>query len=71
MKYMIKGELEVKISGSELLPGECDFRIGAILTDDSMALLTGPTGTLPRLGGSKSPLFLPAATHTDWWHKCL
>ena len=60
MKYMIKGELEVKVGSSELLPGECNFRIGAILTDDSMAILTGQGSPLC-LDAGKPPLLLPAA----------
>ena len=65
MKYLIRGELELKICGG-LFSELCDFHIGAILTDNSMDLLTGPIGLLPSLG---FPQLLPAATHFDWWRK--
>ena len=69
MKFMLKGELEVKASGSVLLPGGCDFHIGAILTDESMALVPGHIGSLPCLEASTSSQHLPNVTPFDWWHK--
>lgn len=47
MKYLIKGELELKIGDDILFPCLCDLHIGAVLTDESMSLLNNPTGFLP------------------------
>ena len=55
MKYLIKGEIGLKIGGDgTLFPEICDFHIGAILTDESMALFTGQFSSLPRLEASTS-----------------
>lgn len=67
MRYTIKGELEVKVGDSALLPGGCDFHIGAVLTDESMALVPWQAGFLPCLEPCTSPQLLPFAKRSDWW----
>lgn len=67
MKYMVKGELEVKVGGSALLPDLCDLHIGAVLTDESMALFSGHIGSLPCLEASVFPQLLPNAAKHNWW----
>ena len=59
MKYLIKGELEVKL-------GDGDFHIGAVLTDESMSLITGQSGLSPCLEVGSPQQFLSALTEPDW-----
>ena len=69
MKYLIKGEIGLKIGGEgSLLPEICDFHVGAILTDDSMALVIGQNAP-PRLGTNLFPQLPITATQPDWWPK--
>ena len=66
MKYLIKGELELKLGDEGLFPGLCDFHIGAIFTDESMSLITGQNGLLPCLEANGPQQFLSAITKPDW-----
>ena len=66
MKYLIKGELELKLGDEGLFPGLCDFHIGAIFTDESMSLITGHSGLLPCLEANGPQQFLSAITKPDW-----
>ena len=64
MKYLIKGEIGLKLGGEgTIFPEMCDFHIGAILTDESMSLLTGQTSSLPRLEANTPRQLLSAITH--------
>ena len=66
MKYLIKGEVGLKIGGEGTpFPELCNFHVGAVLTDESMALVFGHNSP-PCLGASKTPRFLPAATQYNW-----
>lgn len=41
MKYVIKGQLDLKIGDNSLFPCTCELHIGGILEDDTTALLCG------------------------------
>ena len=71
MKYLIKGEVAFKIGDGILFPNLCDFHVGAILTDDSMSLLTGPIDLQHRLAASTPQQALPPVTQPDSWLKSL
>ena len=72
MKYLIKGEVGLKIGGEgTIFPEICDFHIGAILTDESMSLLTGQISSPPRLEASGARPHFPIATPLNWWQRNL
>ena len=67
MKYLIKGEVELHLGGGILFPDLGDFHVGAILTDESMSLLTGPIDLQHRLAASTPQQLLPPVTHLNSW----
>lgn len=71
MKYLIKGELALKLGDGNLLPCLYDLRIGAVLSDEIMSLLTGQIGSPPCLEASTPHQLFPAITHPHWLQKSL
>ncbi len=71
MKYLIKGELEFKFGGGILFPDLCDFHVGAILTDESMALFAGQIALQHQLETGTPQQTLPPATQPESWLKSL
>ena len=71
MKYLIKGEAAFKIGDGILFPNLCDFHVGAILTDESMALFTGQINLQHRLEAGTPQQALPSATQPNPWLKSL
>lgn len=70
MKYILRGELKVKIGDCGLLPGACDIHLGAILADESTALLCGQYESPSCFATTRRYPFL-AAIESNRWLKCL
>lgn len=58
MRYMIKGELELKIDDTGLFPCSCGLRIGGGLTDQDTAHLCGLCEHPRCMEGAAPPLSL-------------
>ena len=69
MKFLVKGEVELKIGDGVLFPNLCDLHLGAILTDESMALFAGQSTPPPRLEAGTSQQSLPPIAQPDSWPK--
>lgn len=50
MRYYIKADVDVKLESNGLLPGSIDFRLGAILADETTGILGNTCESLPRIG---------------------
>ena len=70
MKYLIKGEVELHLGGGILFP-DLDFHVGAILTDESMALFATQVDPQHRLAAGTPQQVLPPVTQPDSWLKNL
>ena len=71
MKYLIKGEVAFKIGDGILFPNLCDFHVGAILTDESMALFATQVDPQHRLAAGTPQQALPPVTQPNSWLKDL
>jgi len=50
MRYYIKAGLEVRLESSGLLPGSLDFRLGAVLADDTTGIFENTCESLQQIG---------------------